>query len=300
MRYFVAVAEELHFGHAAERLHISQPSLSAAIRSLEGELGCALFNRTSRQVELTTAGEVLLERARATLRMADEAVAAARDAGRGISGQLRVGVTPMARHGLAPAVLAEFRSRFPHVEVIKREEMSGPMIAEVASGELDVALCYCAERVEGISYELVKDQSLVMVVADDHPLARRESIALAELAESRFLMPSSSLAPGFRGAFERLCRTDGFSPQRADGTVEFDEDLLLVRSGAGVVVIPGDYLGGRPPGVRIVPIEPRRTLPIELAVRDEDRPPHAVRFAEVVREVGLASGWLDVPPRAAA
>ena len=300
MRYFVAVAEELHFGRAAERLHISQPSLSAAVRALEDELGCALFTRTSRQVELTTAGEVMLERARATLRMADDAVAAARDAGRGISGQLRVGVTPMARHRLAPAVFAEFRSRFALVEVIKREELSGPLIAEVASGELDVALVYCAERAAGIAYEAVKNQELVVVVAEDHPLAGRESIALADLSGERFLMPSSSLAPGHRGAFERLCLKAGFSPRRADGTVEFDEDMVMVRDGTGVAVLPMDYIGGHPPGVRVLAIEPRETLPVELALRDDDRPAHAARFAEVVREVSSANGWVDAPPRTAA
>src|SRR3954468_10542980 len=127
LRYFVAVAEELHFGRAAERLHISQPPLSQAIRSLEDDLGCELFRRTSRQVELTTAGDALLEPARATLSMAHAAVAAAQEAANDLRGRLRIGVTPVARHGVAPAILSAFRARHPNVEVQKREELSGPL-----------------------------------------------------------------------------------------------------------------------------------------------------------------------------
>ena len=299
-RYFTAVAEELHFGRAAKRLHISQPSLSQAIRSLEAELGCTLLRRTSRRVELTTAGEVLLERARATVAMADAAVEAAREAGRGVAGVLRVGVTPLTRHGVAPAVLEAFRRRYPQVEIVKREQLSGPLVADLAAGELDAALVFAAEHVEGVAYEPVSEQSLMVIVPEGHPLAERRSVALAELEGERFLMPRASQSPGLHGALERLCLAAGFSPRVADETIEFDEDLLLLKAGRGIVVTTRDHLGPRVPGVRALALDPPEWLPVELAVHAHDRSPNVVRFADCVRELRAQHGWLESPRRAVA
>jgi DNA-binding transcriptional LysR family regulator len=299
LRYFVAVAEELHFGRAAERLHISQPPLSQAIRSLEDDLGCELFRRTSRQVELTTAGEALLEPARATLSMADAAVAVAQEAANDLRGRLRIGVTPVARYSVAPAILSAFRARHPNVEMQKREELSGPLIAAVQAGELDAALVYCAERLDGVDYQPVKHQELVAIVPEPHPLAARGSAALADLANECFLMPRETLAPGFRAAIERLCLEAGFSPQFAAETIEFDEDLLAVRGGRGITLTTRDFAGERTPGVCVLRLDPPPALPIELATPTSERSRLVGHFADVVRELRSDKGWLEPRPAVA-
>jgi DNA-binding transcriptional LysR family regulator len=146
LRYFVAVAETLNFRRAAEELHVAQPALSKAIRQLEEQLGVPLFERTTRSVDLTTVGELFLDRARQALSSADEAFAVGRDASVGIAGRLRIGASPIARLPVTPLLLAAWTHARPGIAVHVIETATAPLLRAVGSGELDMAVAWCARE----------------------------------------------------------------------------------------------------------------------------------------------------------
>src|SRR5215208_6441648 len=181
LRPFVALADELHFGRAAERLHITQPALSQQIARLERQVGVTLFERTRSRVELTEAGAAMLGPARHAVEAAAAADEAARAHARGEAGELRLGLSPGA-HYLAQALLADFARDRPQVRVRAHTDSSGALAEAVAAGVLDLALGFCAGRPRGVVLTHLRDDRVVLAVAAGHPLAGRDAVALAELA----------------------------------------------------------------------------------------------------------------------
>jgi DNA-binding transcriptional LysR family regulator len=207
LRYFLAVADELHFGRAAARLHISQPSLSAQIQKLERGLGTPLFVRTSRHVELTVAGRAFLDEARVVLAATQRAVERARLAGAGLAGTLRLGYAPPASFETLPALLAAVANDSPNVTVVPSEHFSAEAPARLVAGEIDVGLVLHPERMNGIESELLRAEPVAAVLSAGHSLAGAKSIRLAELADKTLLLFPRELAPAYYdriiGAFER-------------------------------------------------------------------------------------------------
>jgi DNA-binding transcriptional LysR family regulator len=216
-RYFVAAAEELHFTRASQRLHIAQQALSASIRQLEVRLGTILFERTTRRVRLTSAGEALLPAARETLAAAEQAVVAARDGAAGIVGRLNVGVSQPA-HRFGGRVVLAMRSQAPRVAVDVRIDFVQPLVEALAAGELDAAFLFCPEQRANLCYQRVTDQQAVAAMRTDHVLAERSVLHMEDLCEAVVVLARPETSRGYNAAVLSLCRREGVSPRTVEAT----------------------------------------------------------------------------------
>jgi DNA-binding transcriptional LysR family regulator len=236
LRYFVAVAEELHFGHAAERLYITQPPLSLQIRSLERELGVDLFVR-GRHIELTEAGRALLEKARHTLEAADAAVRAAQEAGKA-GGRLRVGLPATGGMDLAPAAVRSFRERFPHVGVELLVAHTGAHLRALEAERVDLA--FVRGRVpdgNGTLFRVLDSEGLVLAMAEDHALARARPVPVERLAGEPIILLPALLEPPLHHLVIGLLARLGIAPSVAleATTVESTYDAVAAKLGVAFV-----------------------------------------------------------------
>jgi DNA-binding transcriptional LysR family regulator len=271
VRYWVAVAEERNITRAAERLHISQPALSAAIKTLEAQLGVPLLDRSDRVLGVTPAGELLLEEGRGLLREADRVAEAVRSRDRSAVGRLRIGLTPTARYGLGPELLAASADRAPGVMLYPQEDTTGALLRDVRGGRLDLAVLFCAPATaDGVVVEPLRSESAVVHVREDHPLAGRSSVALEELAEETILVAESADSGGFTARVKELCRARGFEPVTRPDPYP-DLGLQAVREGLGVVVYVRGAFPASVPGSVFVPVAPAAGFPFSLAWRDAPR-----------------------------
>jgi DNA-binding transcriptional LysR family regulator len=287
LRPFVALADELHFGRAAARLHVTQPALSQQIARLERQLGVQLFERTRTRVELTEAGAAMLGPARTAV----EAAAAAEDVGRGYArgdrGELQLGISPGA-HYLAQAVLAEFARQRPQVRVRAQQDNSGVLAAEVATGQLELALGFCTEPVAGVVCEPLRDEPAVVAVAGAHPLAGCETVTLSELAEETFALVDARDGAGYNRAVVDLCRGAGFDPRtpaHPQGPMAWE---TAVRSGRCVGLTTRSAAPSTARGVRLLELRPAATFQLDLvrpAAPEAARRPAARAFAALAREL---------------
>jgi DNA-binding transcriptional LysR family regulator len=212
LRYFLAVAEELHFGRAAARLYISQPSLSNQIRKLERTLGTELFVRTSREVKLTAAGQSLLDEAPRALAGLERAAERTRLAGAGIAGTVRLGYTPMASFGTLGTILVAVENDYPNMTVIPSELFSAEIPGRVLAGELDVGLALHPESMTRIRTEVVRVEPLAAQIGKRHRLADETSIPLADLEHETLLLFPRELAPAYYDRIVTTCKRAGFEP----------------------------------------------------------------------------------------
>ena len=214
LRYFVAVAQELHFGRAAARLYISQPSLSNQIHNLERTLGTDLFIRNSRQVALTPAGRALLEEAPIALSALEHAAEQARLAGAGTAGTVRLGYAPMAGYETLGAILTAVEHDSPNLTVVASEHFSSGIPGRVLAGELDVGLALFPEPMRGVRSRLVRREPLALLAGSHHRLAvAAEPVPVASLAGETLLLFPRELAPGYYDRVIAACEQHGFLPQ---------------------------------------------------------------------------------------
>jgi len=213
LRYFLAVANELHFGRAAARLYISQPSLSNQIRSLESTLGTDLFVRTSRRVELTPAGRALLEEAPLALAALERAAERARLAGEGGVGTVRLGYSPMAGYETLGAILGSVEHDSPNVTVVASEYFSAQIPGRVLAAELDVGLALHPESMRGVRSELLRMEPLALLLGEDHPLAEMDPIPVRRLEGETLLLFPRELAPTYYDRVIAACEQSCFQPQ---------------------------------------------------------------------------------------
>jgi DNA-binding transcriptional LysR family regulator len=257
LRYFVAVAEELHFTRAAERLHIAQPPLSQQIRALETELGVQLFERTRRSVALTDAGHALLIRAREVLSVAQALPQELQRVARGEVGQLRIGFSstlPLTK--LLRDVVADHRRSLPGVALNLREMHSQLQFDSLRRGELDVGLVRYNERApEGIRLEVLRRDPLRLVVPSSHRFARRKSVAIAECRNEAFIGFPGDAGTGTAPLLKRLCAEAGFEPNIAQEAREATTQIGLVAAGLGIAVLPAPLEAVRIKGVHYVALE---------------------------------------------
>jgi DNA-binding transcriptional LysR family regulator len=212
LRYFLAVAEELHFGRAAARLYISQPSLSNQIRKFERTLGTELFVRTSREVKLTAAGQALLEEAPLALAALERAAERTRLAGEGITGTVRLGYPPLASFETLGAILAAVENDNPNMTVIPSELFSAEIPGRVLAGELDIGLALHPEPMTGIRTEVLRVEPLAAQLSKRHRLAHPNSIPLADLEHETLLLFPRELAPTYYDRIMKTCERAGFQP----------------------------------------------------------------------------------------
>ena len=268
IRYFVAVAEVGNVTRAAERLSISQPALSTAIRQLEAQLGVELLDRRARRVGLTPAGELLLRRGRELLEHADAVVEEVRERHASPAGRLRLGVSPTARYGLAPALLTDAAAQAPAIMLYASEDTTGALLRDVVDGRLDLAIVFCAPRPVSEDLELVAlcHEPAVVHLPAEHPLATRHALALEDLADETILVAATADSGGFTERVLDAFRGAGVEPRvRADPYP--DLGLQAVREGLGVVVYARSAFPAQLPGSAFVRLEPELTLPFELAYR---------------------------------
>jgi DNA-binding transcriptional LysR family regulator len=237
LRYFVAVAEELHFGRAAMRLHIAQPPLSQQIRKLEEKLGVQLFRRTPRRVSLTHAGEVFLERVRPLLAGAEEAARAAQRANRGEIGRLVIGFIHAAFYVLLPRILREFRTSHPEVELVLRELTHPEQTTALKDGSIHFGFLRPPLTEPGLDAQVLMRERFVAAVPEDHPLAARRTVPLRALAHEPIVTFTPTRSPLY-GQIVGGCMRAGFTPRIVQEAAHIDTQIGLVRAGIGIALLP--------------------------------------------------------------
>lgn len=287
LRYFVAVATELHFGRAAKILHISQPPLSMQIRALEEELGVTLLHRTRRQVSMTRAGKAFLHDASQILERVDQATLTARRAARGEIGELVAGFISVADYNLLPLVLREFRKRFPLVTLSLRELTTDAQITELMEGRIDVGFLLPPVSEATIESVAILREPLIAAIPERHPLAKcGETIPLASLSDAPFIMTPRQMAPGLHDDIVSFCRSAGFSPQVTQEAIQMQTIISLVSAEMGVALIPESLQNLRRTGVIYKRLREQSPLTeIRLAWRAGDNLPVLKQFIELAREI---------------
>jgi DNA-binding transcriptional LysR family regulator len=252
LRYFVAVADELNFSRAAERLHMAQPPLSAAIRQLERELGVTLFMRTSREVRLTDAGRAFLAGARRTLAEAERAAHEARRAGAGEIGRLRIGYSWSARFETLPAIGRALRASHPGIEPLTQEMWNAQMAAALGDGSIDLAIALCPEVASGLEFEPIRSEPLVALLPGGHALAGEHALALESLAGEEFVLFPRELAPRLHDAFMAIYRRAGFEPRLRSESFHAGWDIGVLDEIGAVALVPASVAAALPAGVTAV------------------------------------------------
>ncbi len=286
LRYFVAVAEELHFTRAALRLNIAQPPLSQQIRALEDELGVQLFLRTRRSVALTDAGQALLVRAREMLAASHALPGELQRVARGEVGLLRIGFSstlPLTK--VLRDVVADHRRTHPDVALNLREMHSQRQFHGLLRGELDVGLVrYNEDAPEGIRTRLLRRDPLRLVVPATHRFARRKSVAIAECRDEAFIGFPGDAGTGTGPLLKRLCAQAGFDPRIAQEAREATTQIGLVAAGLGLAVLPGPLEAVRIEGVHYVALKDAGALLVmSVATRADEASERVLQF---VRRVG--------------
>ncbi|EJB8381865.1 LysR family transcriptional regulator [Pseudomonas aeruginosa] len=286
LRYFIAVAEELHFGRAAERLGISQPPLSQQIQALEEEIGARLFERTNRRVELTDAGRLFLDESRQVLAQVDKAVLLARRAHQGELGELKIGFTSSAPFtSTIPSSIHAFRKAYPDVHLDLQEMSSRQVLKALLEESLQVGVIRPLALPDAVHWVELFREPLVAVLRADHPLAAgsEDGLAIAALAEEPFVFFPRSYGTGLYDQVIALTRQAGFSPRIAQEASEAMTIIGLVSAGLGVSILPASFRRTRVDGVVYRTLsDPEATTAVWLVRRQNEGSPLALSFIDLV------------------
>lgn len=271
LRYFIAAAEEEHFGRASERLFVTRPAVSQMVADLEKELGTQLFERLAHKVRLTAAGRTLLPALQSVMGDLNQALITARRVGEGKLGALNVGYGSMSLlHPLFRAAIKQFRETFPDVTLSLFEIVTAEQSRAIADGRIHVGFMHFGptgpgtrrkravqadDAMSSIEYHRIQTGSIGVVVPIDHPLARRRSVALAELASERFIVvPKSSVTPAY-GLMYALCQKAGFEPHVVQEVSTISTQLNLVQVGMGIGFAVTSKHFTYPPSLAVIPIK---------------------------------------------
>lgn len=239
LRYFLVLAEELHFAHAAEKLRIAQPSLSIQIQSLEATLGTKLFARTKRAVELTSAGKLFLEEARLTVAQADRAVTIGRRAGRGEIGTLRIAVASgSSLSGVPSTIMTQYRKRYPEIDLQVALMPTNRQVECLRANTLDIGFLVLPAIIgDDLGRIKLSSDNAVIALSEDNPLACKEALLAAELRDEHFLVLNPKASAGVQESTYMLGQQGGFTPNIVGSENEVLALLSLVSAGMGVVVL---------------------------------------------------------------
>ncbi|MEO6527053.1 MAG: LysR substrate-binding domain-containing protein [Gemmatimonadaceae bacterium] len=292
LRYFIAVAEELNFGRAAERLHIAQPPLSRQIRDLEREIGVPLFERVPRGVELTPAGSAFLHEARLTLTQAERAQRSAQRAARGETGRLRVGFVEAATHsGILPDVLSFFRAHMPSIGLSLCELDQLHQAEAFQDGRIDLGILHSAplDADRWLRVEKIYTEPVVLAVPKSHRLGGRSRFTLASLADESFVLFPRRVEPAMYDDIISSCRTAGFSPRIVQEANGWHTLASLVSAGVGLGFVPRSITEFQQRGVVY---RPMRDLAVQMSLsavwKRAERSPVRERFVTALRAVAGA------------
>jgi DNA-binding transcriptional LysR family regulator len=289
LKYFVVLAEELHFRRAAVRLHITQAPLSLAIQGLERELGAQLFNRTRRRVELTASGKAFLVDAAAILKRVEQSRETIRDMAEGITGHLRVGITPASSMlPFFPKLIAGFRRERPHVRIVIREVHSEDQLPSLQAGEMDIGIIRNPPRRPPRELSVVKllSDPLLLAMHRNHRLAAQATVGIAELRDETFINYPKASGTGIYQQVIRLCALKGFTPKVFQEVQEALTLLGLVAAGFGVALVPSGLSYVAIPNILFKPVaDSGVTTEIHIASRVKDQD----AAVEAFRRMALAS-----------
>ncbi|NYI78443.1 LysR family transcriptional regulator [Nocardioides panzhihuensis] len=285
IRYAIAVAEELHFGRAAERLLVAQPSLSRQIRDLERDLGVDLFERTSRQVRLTAAGAAFLDAARRAVSAVDSSREAAVDAASGISGTVTLGFVASAAIQILPELVRQHSRARPRVRLTLKEMTTEEQIAALHEGAIDVGLSRDLEEQEGITVRAVLREPLIAVVPSTHPLHHRHTIDIRDLADSQVVTLPRARVPRAWDRLVVLAHDSGTRLHFAQEANQFATLLALVAAEVGVAVVPASVRALRQDGVHYLRLRDEGAwTDVCAVVRDDNISPTAQDLQAVLQE----------------
>lgn len=285
LHYFIAVAEELNFGRAAERLHIAQPPLTRQIHQLEKELGVELFHRTTRRIELTEAGQVYLPEARRVLAQVQEGATLAQLASRGEVGRVVVGFEGSSAYDIVPLAVKAFREQFPRVSLIVREMTTGDQVKALHEGHISVGFVVPPlSETQDLIVETVLREPLLVALPQDHPQAQRSTVDLVTLKDETFIVCPRHHKCGLYDHLISICRQRGFSPRLTQETDEVQSILGFVAAGLGVALLPASVKHLQRSQVVYRTLHPlTEELELAIAWRRENPSPMVPVFLEIVR-----------------
>jgi DNA-binding transcriptional LysR family regulator len=287
VEYFVAVAEELSFTRAAERLSMAQSPISQQVRKLERELGVPLFERTTRSVRLTAAGSTFYDEAKSLLSSAARAADQARLAGQGRLGRLALAFGGSATYELMPQLVRAYAQRYPDVELEVRSEMlTPPQVTALLDGSISVGLLRPPVNADGLVVEVVREEPLVVLLPVSHPKAGQVHLDLSDLRDEDFISYPSSPPSSVFLTFTAACRQAGFTPTVRQEVSETSSLVALVAAGLGVALAPASVRHLRIPGVTHRPLRhPETMLSLALAYKTGPVPPIVRGYLETARAV---------------
>ncbi|AYM75623.1 LysR family transcriptional regulator [Janthinobacterium agaricidamnosum] len=263
LRQFIAVAEELNFRRAAERLHMAQPPLSQAILRLEEALGYPVFERTNRKVSLTPAGDAFLATARQVLASLEEGVAATRRVAQGIEGYLRLSFIHITPYAHVLDALRAFRAASPAVQFTLREASTQQQVEWLERGEVDIAVLRAPGRsTPGLRFERLSGEDIVIALPLHHCCAGQARVDLADLARDDFVASPRELGQGFHDQLASLCLHAGFVPRVVQQARRLQTVLGLVAAGFGVALLPASLAASKPAGVVMLPLASSAPVPL--------------------------------------
>lgn len=291
LRYFVALAEELHFGRAALRLAITQPPLSFAIQSLERELGIQLFERDNKRVRMTEAGAAYYVEAQAILDRIERANDTARSVASGNLGRLDIGFTGSMAYRHVPGIVSSFIERHPGIEVTLREQSSMEQIEGLRHGQLNAGFINTPYVPEGLAGLALPEDAFVCCLPETHPLAHRKKIALKELVGSPFIMFAREISPANYDNVIAVCRQAGLEPRTRYAARQWLTITALVANGLGVSIVPQSLARSAIAGASFVSIaDVRAVSSAHLVWHPESRTPAFQYFLDVAAAVLAAAG----------
>ena len=289
LRYFVAVAEELHFGRAALRLHMTQPPLSQTIQALEAELGHALFARTNRSVALTAAGQALLTQARRLLTQAQGLPELVQQAASGASGHLSLAFVSTADYSVLPPFLRDFRQHYPLVEIALREATTDVQLDDLTQNRIDVGLLIAPlpeQRKTELAYFPVLSERLILAAPTGlKSLAAKAPVTLKAVAGLPLIIFPRRIAPAFHDAILATFHEAGLTPRIGQEAIQMQTIVGLVSAGMGVALVPQSVSNLKRPGVEYKTLRGKTPL-IEtgLAWRHDNRSPVLHAFLDLLRK----------------
>jgi len=285
LRYFQAVAEELSYSRAAERLRIAQPALSRAVQEVEAELGAAMLERNRRSVRLTPAGQVLLRETAILLERWDEGIRRVRRTAAGEEGELRLGYIGPPTQAFFGRLLQEYRRRYPRVSIHLEERTPERVWEMLAKGRLSAAITrpVSSARSLGLRTILLREERLGVVFPTSHPKAERKSLSWDSLASEPLIVLARREGVGLHDTILASCREAGFLPRLVQTPSLIGTVLSYVEAGAGVGIIPDCVITPELP-LKFVPLKPTMTVPLVLVWPEDNDPPPVQRFRELIVE----------------
>ena len=286
LRYFRMVANELHFGRAAEKLHIAQPPLSKQIQDLEAELGFELFTRTKRSVALTPAGKAFSIEVTQIFQQLDRAIDIGRKTSRGELGQISIGFVGSATYNILPLMLQQFHDRYPNVRIELHELTTDRQLIWLREGRIDIGLIRPPIIAPDLASQVIFQESLVVALPIDRHLAGADFIDLASLAVEPFILFPRELAPGLYDPIIASCQAAGFSPQVVQECIQMQTIVSLVSANMGVSILPESIQEAQRHGVvykpiRVGGVNVEQLAKIAIVWRIDDNSPTMNRFLEV-------------------